>query len=82
MARPPAAADACPPLLPFRVHCRHLSGLAQGVRPGYGLLDGAACEFVLGLLITFIVLVCNELKSRWVLGTWGCGGWGMAGSTC
>ena len=40
------------------------------MRPGYGLLDGAACEFVLGLLITFIVLVCNELKSRWVLGEW------------
>ena len=33
-------------------------------------------------LITFIVLVCSELKSRWVLGTWGCGGWGVAGSTC
>lgn len=36
----------------------------MGVRPGYGLLDGAACEFALGLLITFIVLVCNELQNR------------------
>ncbi|PRW60180.1 aquaporin SIP1-2 [Chlorella sorokiniana] len=42
---------------------KHLSGLGAGVRPGYGLLDGAACEFVLGLLITFIVLVCNELQN-------------------
>lgn len=54
---------------------RHLSGLAAGVRPGYGLLDGAACEFVLGLLITFLVLACNELKNGSVLEHWvGCQG--------
>lgn len=41
-----------------------LSNAAVGVRPGITLLDGAACEFVLGSLLAFIVLYSGTLKNR------------------
>jgi hypothetical protein len=50
-------------LLPAR---RELGGSAIGVRAGSGLMEGAACEFVLGSLLTFVVLYAGEFKSRWV----------------
>lgn len=39
------------------------SGMALGLRSGVGLLDGAACEFVLGLLLAFAVLWSGQLQS-------------------
>lgn len=38
--------------------------MAVGLRPGVGLLEGAACEFVLGALLAFVALWAGRLHSR------------------
>lgn len=40
--------------------------MAEGLRPSVGLLEGAACEFVLGSLLAFFVLWAGQLRSRCV----------------
>jgi glycerol uptake facilitator-like aquaporin len=37
--------------------------MAVGLRPGVTLLEGAACEFILGSLLAFVVLLAGQLKS-------------------
>ncbi|KAL4424377.1 hypothetical protein ABPG75_001678 [Micractinium tetrahymenae] len=41
----------------------NLAAMAVGLRPNVGLLAGAACEFVLGALLAFIVLWAGQLRS-------------------
>jgi len=38
--------------------------MAVGLRSGVPLMDGAACEFVLGALLAFVVFWAGELQSR------------------
>ncbi|EFN50884.1 hypothetical protein CHLNCDRAFT_59382 [Chlorella variabilis] len=42
---------------------RELSVMAVGLRPGVTLLEGVACEFILGSLLAFVVLLAGQLKS-------------------
>lgn len=37
--------------------------MAVGLRPGVTLLEGVACEFILGSLLAFVVLLAGQLKS-------------------
>ncbi|KAL4420859.1 hypothetical protein ABPG77_002818 [Micractinium sp. CCAP 211/92] len=41
----------------------NLAAMAEGLRPSVGLLEGAACEFVLGSLLAFVVLWAGQLRS-------------------
>ena len=56
----------------------------MGLRPGVGLLEGCACEFVLGSLLAFVVLLSAQSRSGWVGGWWwwGSGGVGPAVPAC
>ncbi|KAL4859000.1 Aquaporin SIP1-1 [Chlorella vulgaris] len=46
-----------------------LASMAVGLRPGVGLLAGAACEFTLGAILSFVVLWSGQLKNG-VLRLW------------
>lgn len=38
--------------------------MAVGLRPDVSILEGAACEFVLGAVLAFVVLWAGQLRSR------------------
>ncbi len=44
---------------------RGFANLAVGLRPDVDIFEGAACEFVLVLLLAFIVTYSTHFKSRW-----------------
>lgn len=50
--------------LPACLPGRGFPSLAVGLRPGVDVFEGAAAEFVLGLLLAFVVLVAGDLRSR------------------
>jgi hypothetical protein len=52
-------------LHPTPVCCRGFASMAVGLRPDVDIFEGAACEFVLGLLLAFIVTLSTHFKSRW-----------------
>ena len=54
----PADAPVCPCVL-----LSNLSLMGIGLRPGMGLLDGAACEFALGAVLAWVVLWSGTLCS-------------------
>jgi hypothetical protein len=60
---PHPSGPSYPHCLPLPSLCSALSGNALGLRPGTGLLGGAACEFVLGALLAFVVLWSAQLRS-------------------
>ena len=49
---------------PLSHGCRGFSNMAVGLRPDVDIFEGAACEFVLGLLLAFTISYSGELKSR------------------
>ncbi|GAB4823247.1 hypothetical protein N2152v2_010293 [Parachlorella kessleri] len=50
-------------LLPYPWQ-KGFSNMAVGLRPDVDVFEGAACEFVLGLLLAFTISYSGELKSR------------------